>query len=285
MSREDRSGTGPLRCVVTGNGPPLLLLHGFTGTRRTWDGQLAAWRDAFRCVAVDLLGHGASEAPGDQERYRMERAVEDLRALLDAIGIRHAHVLGYSMGARVALHLALAAPDRVRGLIIESGSPGLRDPRERADRLASDGALAARIEREGVEAFAAWWERQPLFATQAALPPATREAVRAQRLGQTTAGLANSLRGMGPAAHEPLWDRLGEIRAPTLVVSGELDPRYRRIGEEMVALLPGARHVVVGGSGHAVHLERPAEFARSVRGFLAEVGAADRDEEDAMKRR
>jgi len=269
--------------VVTGTGPPLLLLHGFSGTRRTWDAQLPSWRDAFRCVAVDLLGHGASEAPGDPARYRMERAVEDLRALLDALAIGSTHVLGYSMGARVALHLALAAPDRVRGLILESGSPGLRDPHERADRLASDGALAVRIEREGVTAFVASWERQPLFATQAALPPTTRAAVRAERLGQTATGLANSLRGMGVAAHEPLWDRLGELRAPALVVSGELDPRYRRIGEEVVARLPDARHLVVGGSGHAVHLERPEAFARAISGFLMEIGARERDEEEVRR--
>lgn len=283
MSGEERFEAGPLRSVVTGTGPPLLLLHGFSGTRRTWDGQLPSWRDAFRCVAVDLLGHGASESPSDPARYRMERAVEDLRALLDAIGIRSAHVLGYSMGARVAMHLALAASDRVRGLILESGSPGLRDPRDRADRLASDGALAARLEREGIAAFVASWERQPLFATQAALSPTTRAAVRAERLGQTTTGLANSLRGMGVAAHEPLWDRLSEIHAPALVVSGELDPRYRRIGEELVGLLPGARHVVVRGSGHAVHLERPAAFARSISEFLMEVDARQRDEEEVRR--
>lgn len=277
MTGEQRFGAGPLECAVTGTGPPLLLLHGFTGTRRTWAAQLPALQATHRCVAVDLLGHGASAAPGDPGRYRMERAVEDLCALLDAIGIGSAYLLGYSMGARVAMHVALGAPDRVRGLILESGSPGLRDPRERADRLAADAALATRIERDGIAAFVASWERQPLFATQAALPAAARDALRAERLGQTATGLANSLRGMGVAAHEPLWDRLGQIGAPTLVVSGELDPRYGRIGEEMVARLPDARQVVVGESGHAVHLERPAAFSRSISGFLMEIGARERD--------
>jgi len=107
--------------------------------------------------------------------------------------------------------------------------------------------------------------------------------VRAERLGQATTGLANSLRGMGVAAHEPLWDRLGEVRAPTLVVSGELDPRYRRIGEELVGLVPGAHHVVVDGSGHAVHLERPVAFARSISGFLMEADARLREKEEVRR--
>ena len=256
-----------LNVQVTGEGPAVLLLHGFTGSAANWAPFLEAWQ-GFTLVAPDLLGHGASECPADPGRYAMERCVEDLLALLDRLSVGRAAVVGYSMGGRLALHLALAAPDRLWALVLESASPGIDDPTERAARRESDVALAAAIERDGVEAFVARWESQPLFASQARLPPAVRDELRSQRLASDPRGLANSLRGMGAAAQEPLWDCLPEVQVPALLIAGELDAKYCALARRMAQGLPRARVEIVPDAGHVVHLEQPEAFARAVRAFL-----------------
>lgn len=257
-----------------GDGPPLLLLHGFTGAVGAWTPHAAAWASQFRTIAVDLLGHGASDAPADSARYSMERTVADLTALLDALGLPRAFVLGYSMGGRVALHFAAAQPARVAGLVLESASPGLRSAAERAARVASDEELAVFVEREGVAAFVARWEALPLWASQARLPDATRAASRAARLRNSARGLANSLRGLGTGAQAPLHDRLHDIAMPTLLIAGALDPKYAAIAGDMAARLPDARTAIVPEAGHAAHLEQPAAFDRVVAAFLSRLPAA-----------
>lgn len=256
-----------LNVELAGDGPALLLLHGFTGAAATW-APFVGRLNGRRTIAVDLIGHGGSDAPADSERYRMERCVADLCAVLDALGVTRADVLGYSMGGRVALHLAAAAPERVRALVLESSSPGIADPAERRARLAADEALAAAIERDGLAAFVDRWERLPLFASQAALPAETRARLRAQRLRNDPAGLAASLRGMGAGRQESLWDRLGSLGMPALLIAGELDEKYRAIAGAMASAMPGARAEIVPGAGHAVHLERPHAFLDAVLSFL-----------------
>ena len=266
-----------LHAARAGEGAPLVLLHGFTGSGETWDAlraALAGQAPRLTTIAVDLPGHGRSGAPDDPARYALDRVADDLARVLDALAVARAAVLGYSMGARAALHVALRHPGRVAALVLESASPGVDDPAERAARRAADGALADAIERDGVAAFVERWERLPLWASQAALPEATRAALRAQRLGNRPRGLANSLRGAGAGAAPPVTGRLGAMGAPALLVAGALDAKYVAIGEAMERAMPRARLVVVPGAGHAVHLERPAAFAEAVGAFLAEAGAA-----------
>lgn len=257
-----------LNLESVGVGRPLLLLHGFTGSAATWRPHLPRFARYRRTIAVDVIGHGRSAAPPDGERYRMERCVEDLLLLLDTLDVARFDLLGYSMGGRVALRLAVAAPERVAALILESASPGLANVAERDARVAADEALAASIGRDGLDAFVDRWERLPLFSSQAALPPRVRARLRRQRLQNTPLGLMNSLRGMGTGRQEPLWDRLPLLDIPTLLVVGELDETYRAIGRRMAAALPRADLAVVPGAGHAVHLEQPAAFAQAVRSFL-----------------
>jgi 2-succinyl-6-hydroxy-2,4-cyclohexadiene-1-carboxylate synthase len=215
-----------------------------------------------------LIGHGRSDAPPDAERYRMKRCVSDLLAMLDALEVERADVLGYSMGGRVALHLATAAPARVGALVLESSSPGIADAAERQARVAADAALAESIQRDGIAAFVERWECLPLFASQASLPEDTRARLHAQRLRNDPLGLANSLRGMGAGQQESLWDGLASLDVPTLLIAGALDAKYCALAGEMLTLLPSARAVIVPGAGHAVHLEQPQSFAKNVLEFL-----------------
>lgn len=220
----------------------------------------------------DLLGHGRTDSPPDPARYRMERCVEDLIAILDALDVERTHLLGYSMGGRVALAAAIEYPARIASLILESASPGLATAAERQARVASDNGLAGFIEREGVEAFVARWERIPLFSTQERLPEAVRARLRHQRLLSNRTGLANSLRGLGIGVQTPLWERLGELRMRCLIIAGELDAKFADIARRMAAAIAGSRLAVVPGGGHAVHLEQGEAFERLVMDF---AGGAD----------
>jgi 2-succinyl-6-hydroxy-2,4-cyclohexadiene-1-carboxylate synthase len=251
-----------LHRVVEGRGPRVVLAHGFTQTLASMAPLAARLRGRFEVVGVDLPGHGGSRAV----RARMGRAA----ALLGACGGRAAYV-GYSLGGRVCLRLAVDRPELVRALVLLGASPGLAGGRERARRRAADERLAAELEREGVAAFLDRWLAGPLFATL----PAER-AGRAQRLANRADGLAASLRLLGTGAQAPLWHRLGELRMPVLLLAGELDGRFAATGRRMAAAIGAdagpdrgrVRLELVPGAGHAAHLERPEEVAALVGAFL-----------------
>lgn len=256
---------GRLRVDDWGTGEPLLLLHGFTGSSATWQ---FLRNSPFRLIAVDLPGHGGSADVDDPERYRMEGTVADVLGILDELALDRVHLLGYSLGGRLALHLALAAPGRIRALILESASPGIEDQAERVARIRSDEILARMLEHDGLMPFVEHWERIPLFASQARLRPETRQALRKQRLTNSPAGLAKSLRGMGAGQQASLWQRLDQLPMPALLLAGALDEKYRAIADRMAAIMPRAQVVVVPNTGHAVHLEAPQVFEREIVEFL-----------------
>jgi 2-succinyl-6-hydroxy-2,4-cyclohexadiene-1-carboxylate synthase len=258
-----------LEVSALGSGPAVLLLHGFTGRGASWTTLAARLRRlGRRTIVVDLLGHGRSDAPADPARYAVERQADDLLALLDRLDARPADVVGYSMGARIALRLAADHPDAVRRLVLESPSAGIADASERAARRDRDEALALALERDGIEAFVRAWEQQPVFASHAALRPRTRDGLRQQRLRNRPTGLAASLRGAGQGAADPLHDRLGTIAAETLVVAGTLDPVGLARATAVRDGIPRARLELITDAGHAPHLERPSEYERPVAAFL-----------------
>jgi 2-succinyl-6-hydroxy-2,4-cyclohexadiene-1-carboxylate synthase len=258
---------------VRGDGPALVLVHGFTGSTRTWEPFTDALARRWRVVAVDLPGHGRSPVPSRPEDARLPRVADALVAVLDRLGLERADWLGYSLGGRAALHVALAHPARVGRLVLESASPGIADPAARAALAADDEALAASLERDGLAAFVDRWTAQPLFASQARLPADVRARERAGRLAQSAAGLAAALRAMGVGTQEPLLERLPALRAPTLLVAGAEDRAYCEHAAAMAARLPDARTAVVPGAGHTVHLESPAAFWAAVGAFLAGASA------------
>ena len=263
------AGSGlTLHVVGRGAGPPLLLLHGFTGSTETWTPLAPRLTGGHRVIAVDLPGHGLSSAPSDSGRYALDRFADDLVRVLDDLSIDRVALLGYSMGGRAGLRFALAHGDRLAALILESTSPGIPNPQLRHERILADQMLADAIERDGIEAFVDRWERLPLWESEDKLPGSVRLRLRTQRLANTAIGLANSLRGAGAGVDMSVLDRLGEIQAPVLVVAGALDSRYVELGQTMVSSIPNARMVVVPGSGHAVHLEQPEALTDSVVSFL-----------------
>jgi 2-succinyl-6-hydroxy-2,4-cyclohexadiene-1-carboxylate synthase len=244
--------------------PTLLLLHGFTGSREVWSELEPALAGTCDVLAVDLPGHGSNPLP-----LSIEASAD---VLAEGLARRRVDVLGYSLGARVALRLAIAHPNVVDRLILESPSAGIADADKREARKREDDQLAAEIERDGIDAFVDRWERNPIFATHGDLDAAVAYRQRAIRLGQKARSLAGSLRLAGQGAMTPLHNRLGGVAAKTLVITGALDPARPR-AELVASGIPNARLAVVEGAGHTPHLERPAAFTSLVLDFLQEPTA------------
>ena len=257
-----------LRGEARENNAALVMLHGFTGSAAGWGSHLdtlAAY--GLRVIALDLPGHGQSDAPGDPHRYAIEYCQQDILAALQELGVSQgkAILLGYSMGGRIALYTAFSG--FFRALILESASPGLADPAEREQRRISDEALAASIERDGVPAFIDRWEKLPLFANQSTLPLEARKALRRQRLHNRASGLAQSLRGVGTGTQPSLHARLPTLHIPVLLIAGELDTKFTAIARSMAQALPQSQLRIVPSAGHTIHLEQPEEFDFLVEDF------------------
>lgn len=239
-----------------------MLVHGFTQTGAVWATLAGLLADSYEVLAPDAPGHGGSTGVTAVN-------IAEAAALVAAAGGSAIYV-GYSMGGRICLQAALDHPHRFRGLVLVSATGGIEDPQARAARRGEDEGLADRLDppdRAGdpltTAAFLEEWLAQPLFE---GLP---REAADLDaRLANSPAGLAASLRSVGTGAMEPLWDRLGELQLPVLVVAGARDEKFVAIAERLAGAIAGATLQVVEGAGHAVPFEQPERFAAVLRSFV-----------------
>ena len=256
-----------LACVASGSRtsgdvPGVALIHGFAQTGACFGPFGAAIEAEHPVLRVDQPGHGGSL------RHLQAALPQGAELLMETVG--RAVLVGYSMGARLALHAALSHPHQVPGLVLIGGTAGIEDANERAARREEDESRAQRLEAVGLPSFLEEWLAMPMFA---GLPTWAR--FDEERRRNTVEGLAASLRRAGTGSMTPLWDRLGELQCPVLCVTGAQDERYGRFAERLVAEVPGpARHVVVEGAGHSAHLEQPEAAADAVLGFLRELPVA-----------
>lgn len=214
-----------------------VLVHGFTQTAASWDGVLD--------------GHAVDVHP-DTDLWTTARTIGDQAG--------DGAYVGYSMGGRLCLHLALDNPSRVGRLVLLGATAGIEDEGERRARRTADDRMAGEIEREGADAFLKRWLSHPMFGHLSEPGPRQRDA----------AVLAACLRRLGTGMQEPLWDRLAELAMPVLVVAGDLDAKFTAIGRRMAeAVGDNARFATVPDAGHAAHLEQPAAFRAVVEEFLA----------------
>lgn len=231
------------------------MLHGFAGTGRAYDGVIAALPpERYTPIALDLPGHGARSEQGTPITY--EECVEIVLASAPSSFA----LCGYSMGARIALQVALAARGRVSRLVLVSATAGLQDEVERAARRRADERLANEIEEDNIERFVERWRSQPLFSDE---PLQARLLAVADHRRNTTFGLAAALRGIGPGAMEPLWERLRELTMPVVVLAGERDGKYKALGERIAGAVPDGRLRIVAG-GHGLLLENPGAVAAEI---------------------
>ncbi len=257
-----------LNYFETGEGPPVTLLHGFTQSGRSWREIIATMPAGWRWVVPDLRGHGETRIrPGAP--CTMDACTADLEMLWDHLRIERSHLVGYSMGGRLALHVATRLPERIPSLVTIGAHAGLEEEEAREGRRQGDEALAQRIEQDGLEAFVNYWSALPLFAGLERRGPSFVAQLRVERMSNTTAGLAASLRGMGAGVMVPLWDGLKRINVPSTFVAGQLDHGYVASARRLASAVPNGRVEIVLRSGHAVHQERPEAFASVLASHLA----------------
>lgn len=242
------------------NSERLILLHGFTQTRHSWNSVIDHPNIDHHICRVDAPGHGLSPTFDESFATLADR-------LLETAG--SGTYVGYSMGARICLQAAIndsgpSSNESVRRLILISGTPGIHDETERRQRRESDAVLARAIERDGVPTFLKSWLAQPMFANLVS-DPAELEA----RLTNSAEGLSGSLRTCGVGQQDSLWDRLGELVVPILVIAGSRDAKFDDIGRRMTkAIGSNATFVSIDDAGHAAHLEKPHEVAAAITSWL-----------------
>jgi 2-succinyl-6-hydroxy-2,4-cyclohexadiene-1-carboxylate synthase len=233
----------------------VVLLHGFAGTGRAWDPVVERLDpERYTALAPDLRGHGSAR---EARPISFDAVVADVLA---AAPPRFA-LCGYSMGGRIALHVALAAPERIERLTLVATTAGIDEEAGRAARREADERLAIFAEAATIEQFADRWAAQPLFA---ATPPEAARIWREDLLRNDPRALAAVLRGLGAGAMSPLWDRLPELTMPATVVAGERDQKYVALAERLAAALPDATVVLVSGAGHGLPREAPAAIAAAI---------------------
>ena len=227
----------------------VVLLHGFAGTHRAWDGVVERLDpERYRPLALDLPGHGER---ADAERpISFAGCVEHVLARAPACFA----LCGYSLGGRVALHVALAAPERVSRLVLVSATAGIEDDDERSKRSAADHHLADELEGGSLEDFVARWCAQPMFADD---PAAVEALAREDYLRNRPDAIAAVLRGIGTGEMAPLWGRLGELTMPVRIIVGHRDTKFQVLGRRMVDLMPQAAVMKTVPGGHRLPLESP----------------------------
>lgn len=261
-----------LNYFVAGSGPPVTLLHGFTQSGQSWREIIARMPEGWKWIVPDLRGHGETQTRHGAP-CSMDACTEDLVAMWEEMDLGRTHVVGYSMGGRLALHVAARRPERLLSLLTVGAHAGLEED-SRAGRKRGDEALAERIEQDGIESFVDYWGALPLFAGLERRGPAYLAEVRAERLKNHVSGLACSLRGMGAGVMEPVWEQLGRLKVPCTFVAGQLDHGYVASARRLAAAVPNGRLEIVPRAGHAVHQERPDAFARLLASHLTAADAA-----------
>ena len=254
---------------ISGEGALIVALHGFTGSSLDMLPLLIAARAGRPCVSIDVVGHGRSDAPDHLETYSMASVVDQVLSIVGPQAPTSVHLIGYSMGGRIALSLGARAPWYFASITTLSATAGIEDPVDRAERHDADLSLADRIEEIGVDAFVDEWLSKPLFESYVStLDPAQRTETVMRRRANTTRGLANSLRATGTGAMPPTWNMLASLRTPLLAIAGERDAPYREVANRLASEAYDGHAHVISDAGHVVHCEKPVEVSHIVSNFL-----------------
>jgi 2-succinyl-6-hydroxy-2,4-cyclohexadiene-1-carboxylate synthase len=251
-----------------GPSPPIVFLHGFGGSGLDVEALIHVMAPKRAVIAPDLWGHGEG-ASSHVPAITMTECAHQLRAVLDILKVRDAVLVGYSMGARLALHLALQAPVRWNAMVLIGGHAGIRDPTERKARHQWDQAMAATARHLGQPAFANHWEQIPIIASQQHTPEPWRTRLYERRRRADVNALARALESLGAGTMASLWEQLSTLNMPALVVAGQQDPKYVKLGQDLVKALPNATASWIPNCGHAPHLEAAPQFSEVLSHFLA----------------
>lgn len=247
----------------------VFFLHGFGGSSNDWKEIFSLLDSEFQLIVIDLPGFGKSSKPRSNKFYRTDFLVQLIDDILREYKLAEVVLTGYSMGGRLASQFAYLHPEKVKALILESSSPGIKTKSERHLRIKSDGELITFINKNSLKDFFNFWQNLPLFATQKNLPVKKQQSILLNKINANSKiGLTNSLKNFGQGEMENLWNKLPRIKIPTLLLSGALDTKYTSIQQEMVKLLPNSSHKIIEDAGHNLHLEKPEVFVNLIKEFL-----------------
>ena len=246
----------------------ILFLHGFTGSSNDWREIVQKINKRFNKIGLDLAGHGKSSSPSSENYYRAESLINQIAQVIIHLRLKEIILCGYSMGGRAAIHFTAANPDLVKGLILESASPGIKNEKDRNARKKSDEELAAFIENNSLEDFAAMWLDQELFGTLRRFSNDKLKRMKEERAKNSKIGLANSLRGFGTGVMPYVGNELTKLKIPTILITGGLDDKFTRINQNFKKIFPSAKHKIISTAGHNTHLEEPKKFIDIVNGYL-----------------
>jgi 2-succinyl-6-hydroxy-2,4-cyclohexadiene-1-carboxylate synthase len=251
----------------------ILFLHGFTGCAEDWFPVFEQMSNKYNCVALDIVGHGKSDSPINSSNYNIESLVSQIKFVKDKLTTNKIILLGYSMGGRLALSYAVAYPDDIKGLILESASAGIRNDEERGKRYEEDLKLAEYIESHTLDEFIEMWSDREIFNTQRRFSNDKLKKIRKKKALGSKIGYANSLKGFGTGIMPPLHDKLKKIPVKVLLISGDLDTKYTGINARLARRFYKAKHKIVKNSGHNTHLEEMKRFVEIVTNYLNQLNA------------
>lgn len=247
--------------------PTLIMLHGFLGAAEDWHDVASFLEKDFCSVLINLPGHGCGIDWPKEVSLSFDDIAEDLCELIEEHEIKNPILVGYSLGARIALNAACRFPKRFVGLVLESGSPGIRDVSEREERKAVDSKLAKEMEESGLESFLERWYRLPVFSSLANSPEKLEQLIEKRR--QNNPGVViQVLRELSPGSQRSLWDKLSTLSLPTLLIAGERDNKYRGILSSVAKEISNSSYQIISGAGHFVHFEQMEAFANCVSWFI-----------------
>jgi 2-succinyl-6-hydroxy-2,4-cyclohexadiene-1-carboxylate synthase len=249
----------------------ILFLHGFTGSANDWQDAAQKIDKRFNKIALDLIGHGKSSSPTSVNYYMGDSLSNQIEQVINHLRLKEVVICGYSMGGRVALNFAVAKPELVKGLILESASPGIKNQKEKEERKKSDEELAAYIGNNSLEDFAVMWLDQELFGTLRRFSNDRLKRIREEKAKNSKIGLANSLLGFGTGVMPFLAPELSKLKFPTFLITGGLDDKFTQINQNLKKLSSTIKHKIISTSGHNTHLEEPKKFIDAVNGFLSSL--------------
>ena len=246
---------------VVGTGKPLVCFHGFSESDSTWDGIEIP---DYRLIRIDSMGHGRSARPMELTPYTLSQMLSDLHRVIYAVAGERYALMGYSMGARLALLYTLEYPEEVSHLVLESGSVGIEDKVARQERYFADKALGKRIQEQDIQWFSETWAKLDIFKTQRSLPAKVQQQIQCRRLLNSPHALAFTLEGSGQGTMPYVGHRLSELTMSVCYISGELDTKYTAIGAQYF----DAVHRIVPKVGHNVHVEAPEMYRQILKQFF-----------------
>lgn len=246
----------------------ILFLHGFTGSANDWKDIAEKIDKRFNKIGLDLIGHGKSNSPTNLSFYMIDSIVEQIEESIQMLGLNKIVLCGYSMGGRVALKFALDKQNLLHGLILESASAGIKKKSDRLSRQHNDEELANFIVSNPIEDFITRWLDREIFGTIRRFSNEKIKRIKDEKMKNSRAGLANSLRGYGTGVMPYLGSELITLKIPVFLITGGLDDKFTQINQNIRKLFSSAKHKIIANAGHNTHLEEPVKFVTIVNQFL-----------------